>query len=80
MARRCQRPSVVTLASAQDRAEVEALAADQDPTGECVGLAWVDQGYTSDGPATVAGLDVLAFAGLLLPRLVTLLAGSPRQT
>ena len=56
MARRCRRPSVVTPASAQDRTQVEALAAVQDATGESVGLAWADQGYTGDGSATVAGL------------------------
>jgi hypothetical protein len=27
--------------------------------GESVGLAWADQGYTGDGPVTVAGLHVL---------------------
>jgi hypothetical protein len=60
MARRCQRPLVVTPASGQDRAQVEALAAAVwDATGESVGLAWADQGYTGDWPVTVAGLHVL---------------------
>jgi len=42
----------VTPASAQDRAQVAALAvAVQEATGEHVELAYVDQGYTGDRPA-----------------------------
>ena len=122
---------VVTPANAQDRAQVEALAAAvQEVTGESVELAYVDQGYTGDHadadaaaqgirlevvklpeakhgfvllprrwvversfawvarfrrlardyerlPATVVGLHFLAFACLLLHRLIPLLAESP---
>jgi transposase len=122
---------VVTPASEQDRAQVEALAAAvQQATGESVELAYVDQGYTGEPaaagaaahgirlevvklpaakrgfvllprrwviersfawaarfrrlardyerlPATVAGLHFLAFACLLLHRLVPLLSESP---
>jgi transposase len=45
----------VTAADAQDRAQVEALAAAvQEATGESVELAYVDQGYTGPGPAAAA--------------------------
>ena len=121
----------VTPANAQDRAQVEQLAAAiQAATGETVELAYVDQGYTGEGaataaaahgiqlevvclpevkrgfvllprrwvversfawvarfrrlardherlPATVVGLHFLAFACLLLHRLIPLLADSP---
>jgi transposase len=122
---------VVTPANAQDRTQVEALAAAvQEATGESVELASVDQGYTGEQaetdaaahgirlevvklpeakrgfvllprrwviersfawvgrfrrlarayerlPTTVAGLHFLAFACLLLHRLIRLLAESP---
>jgi transposase len=46
---------VVTPAAAQDRAQVEALAAAvQAATGEAVELAYVDQGYTGEAPAADA--------------------------
>src|SRR5205814_686214 len=46
---------VVTPASAQERAQVERLAAAvQAATGEAVELAYVDQGYTGEGPAAEA--------------------------
>jgi transposase len=46
---------VVTPASAQERAQVEALAQQvQAVTGETVELAYVDQGYTGDEPAAAA--------------------------
>jgi transposase len=45
----------VTPANEQDRAQVEALAtAVQEVTGETVELAYGDQGYTGDDPATAA--------------------------
>ena len=46
---------VVTPASEQDRAQVEALAAKvRAATGEAVELAYVDQGYTGEQPAAAA--------------------------
>ena len=46
---------LVTPANEQDRAQVAALAAAvQEVTGETVALAFVDQGYTGDQPATDA--------------------------
>src|SRR5215216_6050015 len=46
---------VVTPASAQERAQVEALAAQvQAVTGQAVELAYVDQGYTGEAPAAAA--------------------------
>ena len=45
----------VTAADEQDRAQVERLArAVQEATGETVELAYVDQGYTGEQPATAA--------------------------
>jgi transposase len=45
----------VTAADEQERAQVAALAgAVQEATGETVELAYVDQGYTGDGPAEAA--------------------------
>lgn len=42
-------------ADEQDRAQVERLAAaGRDATGESVGLAYVDRGYTGQGPTAVA--------------------------
>ncbi len=44
-----------TPATAQDRAQVERLAAAvQEATGETVELAYVDQGYTGEQPTTEA--------------------------
>ena len=68
-----------TPASAQDRAQVERLAeAVQDVTGQTVALAYVDQGYTGEGPAQAAAehgmqLEVVKLADakrgfVLLPR------------
>ena len=46
---------VVTPANAQDRAQVEALAAAvQDATGDTIELAYVDQGYTGEDAAAAA--------------------------
>ena len=70
---------VVTPASAQERAQVEQLAAAvQAATGETVELAYVDQGYTGDDPAEAAAahgirLEVVKHAEakrgfVLLPR------------
>lgn len=70
---------VVTPASAQERAQVERLAAAvQEATGETVELAYVDQGYTGDDPAAAAAahgvrLEVVKHAEakrgfVLLPR------------
>ncbi len=121
----------VTPADAQDRDQVETLAAAvQEATGHSVELAYVDQGYTGEAPAaaarahgieleviklpearrgfvllprrwvversfawtarcrrlardyerlpeTVAGLHFVAFACLMLHRLVTVVANSP---
>lgn len=50
----------VTPASAQDCAQVAALAAVQDPTGEAFELAYVDQGYTG------AALQRAAAHGIIL--------------
>jgi transposase len=45
----------VTPANEQDRAQVDRLAqAVQDATGQTVALAYVDQGYTGEQPATQA--------------------------
>lgn len=51
---------VVTPANAQDREQVEALAAKvQETTGDTVELAYVDQGYTgADAAAAAAGWDI----------------------
>ncbi len=70
---------VVTPASAQERTQVEQLAAAvQEATGETVELAYVDQGYTGDDPAVAAAahgirLEVVKHAEakrgfVLLPR------------
>ncbi len=69
----------VTPANEQDRAQVAALAvAVQEATGEHVELAYVDQGYTGDRPATAAAeqgialevvtLDAVKRGFVLLPR------------
>ena len=68
-----------TPANAQDRAQVERLAADvQDVTEQTVELAYVDQGYTGEAPAQAAAehgmqLEVVKLAEakrgfVLLPR------------
>ncbi len=45
----------VTPADAQDRAQIDRLAAAvQQATGESVAIAYVDQGYTGEEPATAA--------------------------
>jgi len=57
----------VTPASAQDRAQVAALAvAVQEATGEHVELAYVDQGYTGDRPADAAAAHGIALAVVTL--------------
>jgi transposase len=69
----------VTPADAQDRAQAGALAhAVQEATGANVELAFVDQGYTGEGPAADADahgirLEVIRLPGakrgfMLLPR------------
>lgn len=59
---------VVTPANAQDRAQVAELAAAlQDATGETVELAYVDQGYTGDQPATAAAAHGIQLAVVKLP-------------
>jgi transposase len=58
----------VTPANAQDRAQVETLAAAvQDATGETVTLAYVDQGYTGDVPRQAAADHGIALAVVKLP-------------
>jgi transposase len=70
---------LVTPADAQDRAQVEVLAAAvQKATGQTVELAYVDQGYTGDEPAAAAAapgirlevvkLDEAKRGFVLLPR------------
>jgi transposase len=47
----------VTLADVGGRQAVARLAADiQDATGDCVELAYVDQGYTGDAAAAAEGI------------------------
>jgi len=59
---------VVTPANEQDRAQVDQLAtALQEATGEHVELAYVDQGYTGDAPATAAAAHGLELAVVKLP-------------
>jgi transposase len=59
---------VVTPANEQDRAQVEELAAAvQEVTGETVELAYVDQGYTGDDPATAAAAHGIALVVVTLP-------------
>jgi len=58
----------VTPASDQERAHVGALAdAVQEATGSSVELAWVDQGYTGDGPAEAAEARGIELAVVRLP-------------
>jgi transposase len=58
----------VTPADAQDRAQVEALAAAvQEATGETVELASVDQGYTGTEPAEAAAAHGIRLEVVKLP-------------
>ena len=58
----------VTPANAQDRAQVEALAAAvQEATGATVELAYVDQGYTGDDPAAAAAAHGIELAVVKAP-------------
>jgi transposase len=58
----------VTPANAQDRAQVATLAeAVQAATGATVTLAYVDQGYTGDVPATDAAAHAIALEVVKLP-------------
>jgi transposase len=58
---------VVTPANAQDRAQVEQLAAVQAATGETVELAYVDAGYTGDAPAVAARAHGIQLSVVKLP-------------
>lgn len=58
----------VTAADEQERAQVGALAADvQTVTGDTVELAYVDQGYTGDNPATAAAAHRIQLEVVKLP-------------
>lgn len=58
----------VTPADAQDRAQVDQLAAAvQDATGDHVTLAYVDQGYTGATPAAEAATHGIALEVVKLP-------------
>lgn len=57
-----------TPANAQDRAQVERLAAAvQEATGETVALAYVDQGYTGEQPAVAAAAHGIRLEVVKLP-------------
>ena len=57
-----------TPANAQERAQVEALAAEvQEVTGNTVELAYVDQGYPGDDPATAAETHGIELRVVSLP-------------
>jgi transposase len=59
---------VVTPANAQERAQVDALAAKiQQATGDAVEIAFVDQGYTGDQPAAAAEKHGLRLEVVKLP-------------
>jgi len=59
---------LVTPANAQDREQVEALAAAvQETTGNTVELAFVDQGYTGEEPATDAATHGIRLEVVKLP-------------
>jgi transposase len=59
---------LVTPANAQDREQVEALAAAvQEATGQTVELAFVDQGYTGDAPAADAATHGIQLEVVKLP-------------
>jgi transposase len=58
----------VTAADRQDRAQVGKLARDvQKQTGRSVELAYVDQGYTGDGPAAAAEKQEIELSVVKLP-------------
>jgi transposase len=58
----------VTAANAQDRAQVEQLAAAvQEATGGTVDLAYVDQGYTGEQPAADAATHGIQLEVVKLP-------------
>ena len=60
---------VGTAADAQDRAQVERLAAAvQEATGDSVELAWVDQNYTGDQPAEDAAAHGIRLEVVKLPQ------------
>src|SRR5919198_3787963 len=59
---------LVTPADAQERAQVERLAAAvQEATGETVEVAYVDQGYTGEAPAETAPAHCITLEGGKLP-------------
>jgi transposase len=59
---------VVTPANDQDRAQVEQLAQQvQQETGESVEIAFVDQGYTGEEPATAAAQHGIQLEVVKLP-------------
>lgn len=59
---------LVTPANEQDRAQVEALAAQvQETTGESVTVAYVDQGYTGEQPAADAAAHGIQLEVVKLP-------------
>jgi transposase len=59
----------VTPADVGDRAAVGRLAADiQDATGDSVGLAFVDQGYTGETAADAAAAEGIALHVVKLPQ------------
>jgi transposase len=59
---------LVTPANAQDREQVEALAAAvQEATGQTIALAFVDQGYTGDAPAAAAATHGIQLEVVKLP-------------
>jgi transposase len=58
----------VTAADEQDRAQVGKLAGDvQKQTGRSVELAYVDQGYTGEGPTEAAGKQEIELSVVKLP-------------
>lgn len=58
----------VTSADEQDRAQVETLAHEvQEATGENIDLAYVDQGYTGEEPATAAAKQGIELVVVKLP-------------
>jgi transposase len=60
---------VVTPANEQDRAQVKALAAQvQQVTGESIGIAFVDQGYTGAQPAQDAAAQGMQLEVVKWPR------------
>jgi transposase len=59
---------LVTPADAQDRAQVDRLAADvQEATDDSVELAFVDQGYTGEKPAAAAAKRGIELSVVKLP-------------